>query len=456
MKTPLGALLAPLTLLLAGCVGPNAAEVAPGSTALATALPSLDPETFLFLDPQNAPHPKFGWPTLIAPAVGSSVPALWAPIPASALPDSITGLSHVTSTAGIEHAGGISLFGSLAILPGYGEDSAIVDISDPTEPKVLSKFEPMDGGHRGSAVIAYPDGRLVAVFSTGPGFEVFDITDPTKPVGLSKVEPTSRGHKLGVVPGTPYVYNAGSDGGGRAPDGLRAETAKGVTEIYDLTDPAAPRLVQEFPNGFSCHHVYFWNSAEKQRAICAGVQFAQIWDIADPENPVVVTNVPIPHGNPMLPSPSVFPAVTPFAHFSILNQDGTVLVVGDELGGGGLPPGCSAPGAPTGALWFYDVSDESDPKLLGWYSPGHHLEADNLEASCTAHHGRLVPDPDGRDILAMSFYGAGVVLLDFSDPMRAEMLDQFKDHSDTWETWYYNGYLFTGDLLRGMDVLTFE
>jgi hypothetical protein len=30
---------------------------------------------------------------------------------------------------------------------------------------------------------------------------------------------------------------------------------------------------------------------------------------------------------------------------------------------------------------------------------------------------------------------------------------QYSDNSDTWETWYYSGYLFTGDLARGMDVL---
>ena len=56
----------------------------------------------------------------------------------------------------------------------------------------------------------------------------------------------------------------------------------------------------------------------------------------------------------------------------------------------------------------------------------------------------------------MSFYGAGVVLLDFSDPMMPKMVDQFTEASNTWETWYYNGYLFTGDLTRGMDVISFS
>lgn len=453
--------VASFALVLAGCINPNAADIDAASAAEGT-LKAVLPEQYQFADPENAPHPLFNWPTLISTSAdaNASFPEWWAPIEPLALPEHISGIAHLAGAPeGVAAGAGISLFGSLAIVPGFGDVSYVVDISDPTAPKKLSEMTPVQGSHRGSAVIAYPDGSLVAVFSTGAGFEAWDITDPTMPVAASQVEPTSGGHKLGVVPGTPYVYNAASTGGG-----LQADQGTGVTEIYDLTDPYNPRHVQDFPNGFGCHHIYFWNSAEKQRAICAGVEFAQIWDTADPENPVVIVSVPIPHGVTALPSPSVFPAVTPFAHFSILNDDGTILIVGDELGGGSIPPGCtvgvSTPvrdvSAPTGALWFYDVSDETNPQLLGWYSPGHHLDPGNTNASCTAHHGRLVPDPEGRDLLAMSFYGAGVVLVDFSDPMAPWKVDQFMDGSNTWETWYYNGYLFTGDLNRGMDVLTFE
>jgi hypothetical protein len=59
----------------------------------------------------------------------------------------------------------------------------------------------------------------------------------------------------------------------------------------------------------------------------------------------------------------------------------------------------------------------------------------------------------------MSFYGSGVLVIDFT-AVRGEgnqfptVVAQYADQSDTWETWYYQGYLFTGDLARGMDVLT--
>ena len=79
-------------------------------------------------------------------------------------------------------------------------------------------------------------------------------------------------------------------------------------------------------------------------------------------------------------------------------------------------------------------------------------------SSCTAHHGRLIPIAGG-DVLAMSFYGAGVLVIDFT-PVRSEgvglprVIAQYVgDGANVWETWYYNGHLYTGDMGRGMDIV---
>jgi hypothetical protein len=416
--------------------------------------------TPLWLDPQNTPHPQFGWPTLSSPPEGAS--GWWAPIPAAELPNPLTGLSHLAQVEGVSKGGGIALFGSIAVVPGYGTESSVVDISDPASPKLLSTFAPQGGAHRGAAMIAYPDGRLVTVISSGNVIDIWDLTDPTRPSPLPPISPSEGSHKLGVVPGTPIVYNAASDGGNGGllpgPGSVSPSLGNGITAIYDLTDPQNPVHVQDFANGYGCHHVFFWQSAEKQRAICAGIEYTQIWDTADPLDPKVIVSVPVHHGVANAPSGSA--SILAFSHYAGLNQDGTVLIVGDEMGGGGLPPGCvgeartpvGSASTPIGALWFYDVSDETNPIVLGYYSPLNDPRIKDLMTSCTAHHGRLVPT-EGRDTLAMSFYGAGVVLLDFTNPRLPVVIDQFADNSDTWETWYYNGYLFTGDLNRGMDIL---
>ena len=454
---PLLALLTIATLAFAGCLQGVTDGTEPSDLLAQSGL--LAAPTQLWQDPQNAPHPAFGWPTLSNPATAAdavSVPAWWAPIPAAEVPASIAGMEHAAAAGDFVEAGaGIALFGSLAVVPGFGAPTAILDISDPAAPALLAEIE---GSHRGAAIIAYPDARLVTVLATSREVEVWDITDPAKPEQLPTLEPERGSHKVGVVPGTPIVYNANSDGAGS--DRM---TPNGVIEIFDLSDPTAPVLVQNFENGYGCHHIYFWVSEEKQRALCAGIEMTQIFDIADPRAPVIVSEIPVHHGNPALPSTAVVPAT--FSHFSILNAAGNILIVGDETGGGvAMACGAEAMGksTPTGALWFYDVSDEANPRLLTWISPSAPVSTPDPAAGpfgllfsggCTAHHGRLVPNEEGRDLLAMGYYAAGVVLVDFTDPEAPFIVDQWNDGTNTWEAWYYNGWLFTGDLNRGLDVL---
>ncbi len=441
-----------VTAVLAGC----ASEQPDVSDALPDPVVDLLAGEPLWYDPQNAPHPAFNFPTMSSPA--NNATGYWAPIPAAALPSPLTGMTHLARAANVTSGAGIALFGSLAVVPGFGAETSVVDISDPANPVVLSKFAPQAGTHRGAAIIAYPDGRLVTVISTSSIIDVWDITDPAYPIPLTPLNPSQGSHKLGVVPGTPIVYNAASGGGGT---GSHTGTGTRYTEIFDLSDPTNGTLVQEFQNGYACHHVYFWNNLEesKFRAICAGIEFTQIWDTSDPLDPSVIVSVPVHHGVAGSPSGSI--PIVAFSHYAGLSQNGKVLLVGDEMGGGGIPPGCvgeartplGSVSTPVGALWFYDVSDEKNPVLLGWYSPLNDPRIKNMQVSCTAHHGRMVP-AEGRDVIAMSFYGAGVVLLDFTQPKTPVVIDQFVSDSDTWETWYYNGYLFTGDLARGMDVIS--
>lgn len=451
--------LALLSTVLAGCINPedtaSDTQAVTGSTDL---LARADP---MWRAPQDFPHPAFGWPTLTNPPEGENVPEWWRPIPWNELPASIEGIEHEATLPDTSGGAGMAAFGSLVVLPTTSGSTYTVDISDPTNPKVLGEIEIST---RGAAIIPYPDGRLVTVLATATDILVWDITDPTDPQDLGGLGPETGSHKVGVVPGTPIVVNANSAGGGIV-EGYTEATATGVAEIYDLTDPENPELVQVFENGYGCHHIYFHNDPDRDlyRAYCAGIEVTQIWDMTDPRDPRVIVNVPVHHGNPDLPHGSVFLLL--FSHFSIVNEDATVLIVGDETGGGAAP-GCDAYleiggqslSGPIGNLWFYDISDEKNPELLGWVNPmapalSLALGEDVTSPVCTAHHGRLVPNDEGRDLLAMAFYGAGVVLVDFTDPTNPIIIDQYIDGANVWEVWHYNGWLITGDRGRGLDVL---
>ena len=474
------------TALLAGCASSHApaheAAPAPGTPGVAgyayTGPGHLFAGPALYEDPQNTPHPAYNWPTLSHPAAGPDVPRWWRPINATGLPGAITGLDHLAQTPDVKEGAGIALFGSLAVVPSFsanstnqvtgaktvGLPSAVVDISDPTHPKVLGTFWTQLGSHRGATILAYPTGRLVTVISTGSGLDVWDITDPTTPRPLPPI--TIKSHKVGVVPGTPIVYNAASGGGGAGTGNVK-DLASGVTEMWDFSDPENVVRLPDFHNGFSCHHIYFWDNVTqaKYRSVCAGVDYTQIIDTTDPKAPKVIVSVPFATGG--LGQDAVAASSLSFSHYAGLSIDGSMLLVGDEHGGGTGPIGCTAAvdtpqgriSPPVGAVWFYDVTTETNPQLRGWVTESQLEKAgvQGAQASCTAHHGRLIPVP-GRDVLAMSLYGAGVVVIDFT-ALHAEgihfptVLAQWKDNSDTWETWYYQGYLFTGDLSRGMDVL---
>ncbi|HUR25936.1 MAG TPA: hypothetical protein VM327_08000, partial [Candidatus Thermoplasmatota archaeon] len=425
-----------LVALFAGCLDSGKeADGGDGNGNGAIPAGGLKAGPALWLAPQDTPHPKWNWPTLANPPVGPGVPKYWQPIHMKALPGHIAGIEHVATAGedqGVLAGAGIALFGSLAVVPSDGwngaEGGVVVDISDPTMPKALGA---MDTVGRGATIIAYPDGRLVTAISTSPGFDVVEITDPTAPVLLSSAEPSEGGHKVGLVPGTPILYNAGSSGGesttpllGPGPCNVSIDQCTGYTSIYNLTDPSNPVLVQEFHNGLACHHIFFYNAPDgsKQRAICAGIQYTQIWDTADPEDPSVIVSVPVHYGYGDGPSASV--SIAAFSHTAGMNIDGTILYVGDENMGGALPPGCGAgtalpvgqAGTPIGATWFYDITTETEPRLLGYFAPPRDLDHQvtrnggpgNL-GSCTTHHGRIVPDPEGRDLLAMSYYNDGVI-----------------------------------------------
>lgn len=469
-----------LSGVLSGCLGSNKDTTDGAGTGV---IKALFAGPALWEDPQNTPHPKWNWPTLANPPVGANVPKWWRPIESTELPGHISGLEPVAQLGPdqeVNAGAGIAIFGSLVVIPSDGYNGAetgyIADISDPTHPKLVGTMETTG---RGAAIIAYPTGRLVTAVSTTAGFDLVDITDPTQPTLLVGVEPSEGGHKLGVVPGTPILYNAGSSGGGAdfdpagllgpGPCNVDISLCTGYTSIYNLTDPESPVLVQEFQNGLACHHIFFWNAPDgsKQRAICAGIQYTQVWDIADPEKPRVIVSLPVHSG--VADTPSAQLSIAMFSHTAGINIGGNILYVGDEMMGGGLPPGCifgtdtpvGEVGTPIGATWFYDISDETNPRLMGYFAPPRDA-THSVSRSCTTHHGRVVPDAEGRDLLAMSYYNDGMILVDFT-PFMGEgglavlprEVAEFNAGSDTWETWYAGGYLFTGDLARGLDVIGF-
>ena len=338
----------------------------------------------------------------------------------------------------------------------------IADIKDPMHPRLIFNATGQEGTEyaRKADIMAHPDGTRTLVLATGRGhggMNFWNVTDVSHPTWLSHNDMDGvNDHNIAVVPGTEYVFNAPSSGG---PNG---------NELLDLRNPAKPVVIGKFGT-HGCHGITFHGTfgQPKFRAYCAGVDATQIWNLdhfdpAKPDFGITVLSTIDKNSNPVIGTKGLH-------HYAGSNAAGTVLIIGDEFSGGGQPGACFAHdpvtglSSPLGALWFYDISSEAAPVLKGWISPPTMRPQDEPVpqaptepdetpgAGCTAHFGTLVP---GEEKFVIAWYNAGVLLIDFKDPANPKILDQYRAAGiDTWNARVWNGYVFTGDLGRGMDVL---
>lgn len=354
------------------------------------------------------------------------------------LPAEITGLGEV---AGVEHGSAAGLVIHDGILYGSGLSGGffVVDISDPQDPVKLAELTELYA--RDADLLFTPDGTPVVALAAGSaGLHLVDVTDPANPTTLAtEFDVGASVHNLAVVPNTTLIYNSRSLGDAVEP---------GI-DIVDAADPSQPEVVEAwtFPRTAGakpvattgCHDITVY--PEVDRAYCAGVTQTYILDIADPMAPEVLSTIENP-------------AVT-IHHWALPNQDHSILIIGDEFAGAASPASSCLAGQatpagyasqPTAGVWFYDISDPTSPVPLSFLSAPPVPE----DAVCTAHFGALVGD---RPMLAVGWYTAGVLLIDFSDPMSPQLTDWWNEGHNVWDVRYDNGHLFTGNIDGGMDVL---
>ena len=446
-----------LTALLAGCVDPGDGDA----------------------DSSGAFSPSNPWSTQ--------------PSFADALPADAQGFEFVAQLKGPDgqawpEGGGNFVLGDYVFGSALNHGFFIADVSDPANPVLVYNATLPDGETpfaRKAEVIAHPDGRRTLVLATqSNGMHFWNVTDPANAEWASVLE-FERNHYIAVVPGTELVFNNPSAGAG------------GDNALVDAHDPYNPRILGTY-GSHGCHGTTFQGKPGDAlfRAYCAGIQRTEVWDMTGlnvsardfgiklhtvvdiADNPVSgtpVTNPPIPTN----PTGITQTPVRSLHHFATASDDGSILIVGDEHRGGGNPGACyvndpiTGKSTPLGALWFFDISDPTDPQMLSWISPptvapvAPNVPTDpntdptvasqlagaayTAVPNCTAHFGQVIP---GQDKIVIGWYSAGVLLIDFSDPANPVILDQYQPEGvNTWSARYSNGYVFTGDMARGMDVL---
>ena len=355
-------------------------------------------------------------------------------------------------------ASDLELFGNYAFIGSYGEGVVVVDISDPRQPKRVGKFD-CPGGQ--NDIQLSPDGRYLALaiettsnkcHPDDEGTAILDVSDPAKPmevawIGEEELPDGSHNNTLDW----PYLYvdqyiNTYSE-----------------LEIFDLSTPSKPVKVGGLKyNGEDSHHdlIVDHRPGGQNLAYAASINFTDVLDVTNPREPILRERIRDPQLS--------------ISHQAEPNFDRTLLLATDEYGGGTGVGACGGrgdarvpvPGIPTqlsdpaslGALHLYrlapdgTIAGENGLDKAGVFNIPYQPNEDP-EAGCTIHVFWQAPD---QNRLVTAWYGRGTRVVDFSDPANPKQLAYFiPTGADTWSAKPHNGYIFSGDIIRGLDVFRY-
>ncbi len=349
-------------------------------------------------------------------------------------------------------ASDIELAGDYAYVGSYGEGMVIVDISDPTKPTRVGVFD-CPGGQ--NDVQLSPDARhaVMAIDTKDnechPGQEgsvVLDVSDKAKP------------REIAFIPIGVGAHNNTLDWPFLFIDNYPTSYHK--LEVFTLADPAAPRKLGQLDFGAGSdgvHDSYVDHRPDGRTLLyAASIGNTDVVDVTDPANPKLELRF-------------ADPRVT-ISHQAEPNFNRTKLLVTDEFLGGQEVPLCGQVGNvrlpvtlplvgdPTdiGALHIYSLNADGSVRgngVDGWLGSLNLPVNLNPSGGCTIHVFWQAPD---EDRLVTAWYGRGAHAFDYSDAANPVHLGSFvPTGGDVWSAKPHKGYIFTGDIVRGMDVLQY-
>ncbi|MEV5829663.1 hypothetical protein AB0L25_29265 [Spirillospora sp. NPDC052242] len=417
--------------------------------------------------------------------------------PASA--DGVPGRDEIDKSRNMHLVANIPKQGPLAAPNAYGSDWAfqgryafggnyegftIYDISRPTRPKVVTVvhcpgsqndvsiagnllFLSTDSSRSDDSCRSVP--KPATEKSSWEGIKIFDISDVRNPRYVKAVETKCGSHTNTLVPGkrgTAYIYVSSYSPSDTYPDCKTPHDLISIVKV-PLKDPRAAHVVAEpvlFPDGGNpgdppgtpwpnetratsgCHDLTAYPDRDLMAGACMGD--GVLFDISDPVRPRTITSVRDDEN-------------FAFWHSATFNNNATKIVFTDELGGGSAATCNAEVGPEKGANAIYDIVGKGDDRKLKFRSyykiPRHNADSEN----CVAHNGSLIP-VKGKDIMVQAWYQGGISVMDFTDSRnpkeiawfdRGPWADDLSTLAGTWSAYYYNGYIYSNGIQRGMDVI---
>ncbi|MFD4923506.1 LVIVD repeat-containing protein [Streptomyces goshikiensis] len=304
--------------------------------------------------------------------------------------------------------------------------------------------------------------------SSWEGIKIFDIKDKKNPKYIKSVETACGSHTHTLVPGNRdiYLYISSYSPSEAFPDCQPPHDGISVVKVPKKapTQAAVVAFPVLFPDGGNpggpvnpgvskttgCHDITVLPSKDLAAGACMGDGI--LFDISEPEQPRVIDRV---QDNVNFS----------FWHSATFNERANKVVFTDELGGGGGATCNEATGPNRGADGIYDITGRGDHRKLVFRSyfkiPRHQADTEN----CVAHNGSLIPVGGGRDIMVQAWYQGGVSVWDFTDSDKPKEIGYFERGPLTtdvlglggsWSAYYYNGHIYSNDIVKGLDVLRLD
>jgi hypothetical protein len=277
-----------------------------------------------------------------------------------------------------------------------GIGTTILDVADPTQPRVVDQWPAPHGSHTHKVQVA--DDLLLVnqeQFRGGDPFTagmlVFDVADPLTPRWIGRFDSGGAGVHRIVWTGGRYAHASAT------PDGY----ADRIWLVIDMSDPAHPVEAGRFvldtpePSGerYAAHHALLDGSVAYLGYCDAGMVVLDVADFARPREIARLTWVAGGETHTCLPLP------------------GRRLVVAtDEQVKDG-------PGAPTRLVRVVDVADPSTPRVLGVCpEPDGDFGDRALRFGPHNLHENRAGSYCSERIVFVTYFNAGVRVYDLDDP----------------------------------------
>jgi hypothetical protein len=331
----------------------------------------------------------------------------------------------------------------------------IFDIGDIAHPRQVADVQTCRGSHTNTVVPDSRDSSVVYIYVSA----LSGTRSPTELAGCSDVapedEPNTQRFRIDVIqvplahpeqskvvsrPGllvdlAPYVRHGEYSADTAAESGLMQ---------FMKPSPGGARAAQLSPLGpiaTACHDITVYPAVGLAGGACIG--YGLLIDIRDVANPRRIAAA----------SDSNFWGW----HSATFSNDGSEVLFSDEWGGGGQPRCRATDNREWGADAIYKISG-SQMTLEGYYKLP---VAQSAVKNCVAHNGSLIPIP-GRTVMVQSWYQGGVSVFDWTDATHPTEIAYFDRgaidstkmvEGGTWSAYWYNGYIYSSEITRGLDVL---